>query len=64
MLHSGASSYNDLAVLPDGTCVCLYEGGKVERREWLRLARFSLEWLDAGQQPDGEIPSDADDGEK
>ena len=37
-----------------------YEGGKVERREWLRLARFSLAWLEAGQPPDLAISSDAD----
>ena len=59
-LHSGASSYSDVAVLPDGTLLCLYEGGKVERREWLRLARFSLDWLDAGRPPDAAVPSDAD----
>ena len=47
-------------VLSDGTLLCMYEGGRTERREWLRLARFSLEWLDAGRSPDMSIPSDAD----
>ena len=47
-------------MLSDGTLLCLYEGGRTERREWLRLARFSLEWLDAGRSPDMSIPSDAD----
>ena len=51
MLHTGASSYADLAVLEDGTIVCLYEGGRKHRREWVRLARFKLEWLLDGQTP-------------
>ncbi len=58
MLHAGASSYADLAVATDGTILCLYEGGREHRREWLRLARFQLEWLDAGRKPTGE--SDAE----
>lgn len=45
MLHKGPSSYADLTVLNDGTILCLYEGGKEHRREWLRLARFNLAWL-------------------
>ena len=39
------------AVLEDGTIVCLYEGGRKHRREWVRLARFKLEWLLDGQTP-------------
>jgi len=58
MLHAGASSYSDLAVTDDGTILCLYEGGREHRREWLRLARFQLQWLDAGRKPIGE--SDAE----
>ena len=54
MLHAGASSYSDLAVVRDGTILCLYEGGRVHRREWLRLARFDLQWLDAGRKPTGD----------
>jgi sialidase-1 len=44
-LHAGPSSYSSLAVAKDGTILCLYEGGEKHRREWLRLARFNLEWL-------------------
>jgi sialidase-1 len=58
MLHAGASSYSDLAVLPDGTILCLYEGGRDHRREWMRLARFPLSWIDAGRKPIG--PTDAE----
>jgi len=54
LLQSGPSAYSDLAVLPDGTVLCLYESGTPEadlkhRRPWayaqLTLARFNLEWL-------------------
>ena len=44
-LHEKHSSYSCLAVTADNTVLCLYEGGKEHRREWLRLARFNLEWL-------------------
>jgi len=54
MLHAGASSYSELAVTKDGTILCLYEGGREHRREWIRLARFQLEWLDAGRLPNAE----------
>lgn len=53
LLQAGPSAYSDLAVLPDGTVLCLYENGKPgdTRRngDWayarLTLARFNLEWL-------------------
>ena len=56
LLQAGPSAYSDLAVLPDGTVLCLYENGKPgeTRRngDWayarLTLARFNLEWLTAG----------------
>jgi sialidase-1 len=44
VLEAGPSAYSDLAVLPDGTILCLYEGQKV-----LTLARFNLEWLSEGK---------------
>ena len=50
-LHEGPSSYSSLAVAKDGTILCLYEGGIEHRREWIRLARFRLEWLAAGPEP-------------
>lgn len=55
LLQAGPSAYSDLAVLPDGTILCLYENGKPgeTRRggDWayarITLARFNLEWLHA-----------------
>ena len=53
LLQASPSAYSDLAVLPDGTVLCLYENGNPgdTRRngDWayarLTLARFNLEWL-------------------
>lgn len=42
LLHSGPSAYSSLAELPDGTILCLYEGGDKGAYETLRLARLSL----------------------
>ena len=39
-LEPGPSAYSDLAVLPDGTVLCLYEG-----KTDIQLARFNLEWI-------------------
>lgn len=39
-LDAAPSAYSDLAVLADGTVLCLYEA-----RNDIRLARFNLEWL-------------------
>lgn len=44
-LHEGPSAYSILARLPDGTILCLYEGGQKKAYEELRLARFNLDWL-------------------
>ncbi|MGC3966855.1 MAG: sialidase family protein [Pirellulales bacterium] len=57
VLEPGYSAYSDLAVLPDGTILCLYETGRrgdVEKKKstsyaGLRLARFNLEWLTDGK---------------
>ena len=57
VLEPGMSAYSDLAVLPDGTILCLYERGrdagddeqkKPTSYALLTLARFNLEWLTAG----------------
>jgi len=45
VLHEGPSAYSSLAVLPDGSVGCLYEGGAEHAREWLRFERFDLDWL-------------------
>ena len=39
-LEPGPSAYSDLAVLPDGMVLCLYEGDKA-----IVGARFNLEWI-------------------
>lgn len=39
-LDAGASAYSDLAVLPDGTVLCLYEA-----KNDIVCARFSLDWV-------------------
>ena len=44
-LDAGPSAYSDLAVLPDGTVLCLYEG-----KANIQVARFNLEWI-ADDQP-------------
>ena len=41
-LDAGPSAYSDLAVLPDGTVICVYEAG-----EHIRAARVGLEWIRA-----------------
>ncbi|WP_161554691.1 sialidase family protein [Ereboglobus luteus] len=41
VIDPGRSSYSDLAMLPDGTILCLYEHGD----KYISIARFSLEWL-------------------
>jgi sialidase-1 len=48
VLEPGYSGYSDLAVLPDGTILCLYERG-ASRPDFLTLARFNLEWLTDGK---------------
>jgi sialidase-1 len=51
-LEPGSSGYSDLAVLPDGAILCLYETGagpgSFPNRK-LVLARFNLEWLSEGK---------------
>jgi sialidase-1 len=43
-LEAGPSAYSDLAVLPDGTVLCLYE-----RDDSIDCARFNLDWLLTGE---------------
>ncbi len=57
VLEPGHSAYSDLAVLPDGTILCLYERGrdtttggtKPTSYAYLTLARFNVEWLSSGK---------------
>lgn len=54
VLEAGVSGYSDLAVLPDGTILCLFERGATDgksgtRTQYLTLARFNLEWLSEGK---------------
>ncbi len=57
ILEPGPSGYCDLAVLADGTILCLYEADIVTRMcddRYVRLARFNLSWLtgsEAVQKP-------------
>jgi sialidase-1 len=44
VLEPGSSGYSDLAVLQDGTILCLYE-----TKTAMFLARFNLEWLTGGK---------------
>ena len=51
ILEAGPSAYSDLAETPDGTILCIYENGMVERMtdtRYLTVARFDLEWLQHG----------------
>lgn len=49
VIEPGYSGYSDMAVLPDGTILCLYERGGIGdnhfRSAYLTLARFNLEWV-------------------
>ena len=49
VLEAGPSAYADLAVLPDGGILCLYEAGRERPYETLTLWRFDFEWLTQGQ---------------
>lgn len=41
VLEPRASSYSDLAILPEGTILCLFE----HDNKYISVARFNLEWL-------------------
>ena len=48
VLEAGPSGYSDLAEAPDGTILCIYECGMLDRMSdtrYLTVARFDLDWL-------------------
>jgi len=47
VIQPGPSAYSDLAVLPGGDVVCLYETGAKHPYESIVLARLSLKWLES-----------------
>ena len=49
LIHEGPSAYSSLARLPDDSVGLLYEGGERHSSETIRLARFSVEWLEQGR---------------
>lgn len=51
VIEEGPAGYSDLAVLGDGTILCLYECGQVSRMyddKYCMLARFDRAWVEAG----------------
>ncbi len=53
VLEPGPSGYSDLAVLDDGTILCIYEDGLSKSgsnfpSRFISIARFNLEWLTDG----------------
>jgi len=50
VVESGPSAYADLAMLPDGGILCLYEAGRERPYEALTLGRFNFEWLAEGAE--------------
>ncbi len=53
VLEPGRSGYSDLALLSDGTILCLYERGFIEGNDLntklMTIARFNLQWLTDGK---------------
>ena len=48
-LWPGPAAYSCLAVLPNGTALCLYERGVNGPYETITLARFNIDWLTDGE---------------
>ncbi len=48
LLQEGPSGYTDLGLTPDGTILCIYEDGVVDRMHddrYVTVARFTHEWI-------------------
>jgi len=48
-IHAGPAAYSCLAVLPDGSIACFYEGGEKSPYERINFARFTLQELTDGE---------------
>ena len=46
------AGYSDLAVMPDGTILCVWEGGTQRYHDKISVARFNLAWLMADADAD------------
>ncbi len=53
VLCEGPSAYSDLAILPTGQIVCLYEAGQEHPYESLVLAHLDIDWIVQG----GKMPN-------
>ncbi len=51
VLEEGKAGYADLAVLKDGTILCLFENGPERYDDQISVSRFNLEWLTEGREP-------------
>lgn len=49
LLHAGPAAYSCLVVLSDGSVGCLYERGEQHPYETITFARFTLDWVRAGE---------------
>ena len=52
LIEDGPSGYSDLTALTDGTILCMYECGIVDRMyddRYLALVRFNADWVKAGE---------------
>ncbi len=50
LLYSGAASYSELVILPNGTVLCFFEGGEKHSNESIRIATFDVDWLSSDQK--------------
>lgn len=64
VLWAGRAAYSCLAVLSDGTILCLYERGDASPYEKITLARFGLDWLTDDRETDGRESDDPNTGKK
>jgi len=62
VLEPGISGYSDLAALPDGTALCIYERETNDKKRGagdpgrLTVARFNLAWLTGGKDAEPSSP--------